>query len=653
MPPPGGLLVVTAAPPAVREPADLVRIAGAADLIELRFDLFAAENPDLDVAAWIAASPRPVLATVRSRSQGGAFSGPPERAAGLLSEAARAGAAWIDVEARVAEHLGDLPEGTRRVASEHGPMDLDEGPQVPRGYDLVKLARPIDGPEAFRNLQGEAAQIPAGAFVVPYGRLAATRPLFAGGARPGLLFGSAAVGAAAAPGQPPLDVLLEELRAGEVSERAALYGLVGDPPGHSPSPALHNAVFRARDIDALYVPLAGLTLDEALGLPVDGLSVTHPHKQRAYELSDVLDETARAVGAVNTLVKRDDGWWGGNTDATGLRAVLPQAVEGAAAFVYGAGGYARAAVWALLERGYDVRLGARHDLRGEITAATCGVRFGGTHFERQAADAVVVNATPAGADGAEVAAFAGASLADLLVLDAPYRDGEQVTALVAQARSDGAREVVDGRALLAAQARDQAIAFGASAADVALDEVFRAALAPPPNLILLGTRGAGKTTVGRQVARHLGRPFVDLDAEVERATGRSPADWIQQDGWEAFRDVESDALERSLARRGILLATGGGVVEREVNRTRLAEGGICLHLAAAPETAAQRVDASSTRRPRLPGASDALDEARRLLERRSPWWEALAVHTVDANNELDPVVAEVVRRWCEHRTTSA
>lgn len=649
--PAGGLYVVTAAPPAVRVPADLETIAGAADVIELRLDLLASEDAGFDVGAWIAAAPRPVLATLRSRSQGGQFTGTPAEAAERLEAAAAAGAAWIDVEGRVAPHLGELPAGTRRVASEHGAAPLDEDPWVPAGFDFVKLARPIDGAQAYSTLLGEAAQLPAGAFVVPYGRLATTRTLFVGPERPGFLFGSAREDAAAAPGQPPLTALLEEQRAGEVSPRAALYGLVGDPPGRSPSPALHNAVFRARNLDALYVPLPGFSLREALGLPVEGLSVTQPYKTQAFELADVLDPIARAVGAVNTLVRRAEGWWGGNTDATGIHAVLPTAAPDARAFVYGAGGYARAAVWALRERGYVVRLGARHDLRGEIAASACGVAYGGTRHERLPGDAVVVNATPAGADGASLEAFDAGALAGLVVLDAPYRDAAEATGFVQQAEQDGAAQVVDGRALLAAQACDQARAFGAGE-DVDVVGAMALALTPPPTLILLGTRGAGKTSVGRVVARRRGRPFVDLDEEIERVSGRPPAAWIEAEGWAAFRRIESTVLERVLQRHGIVLATGGGVVEDPSNRASLAAHGICVHLAVSAAEAARRVARSSVRRPRIEGAVDVDDEARLLLERRTPLYTELAKHTLDANNALDAVVAGVLAQWPEQQPAS-
>jgi shikimate 5-dehydrogenase/shikimate kinase len=645
---PGPLHVVTAAPPAVFVPRDLAALPAVADLVELRLDLLPG---DVEVETWVAASPRPVLATVRSRAQGGAFRGPPREAAALLVRAARAGAAWLDVEASAAPLLGTLPEGTRLLASQHGseggaPAWARERADV----HGIKLARPVRAPRALVAALAEARAAPPGTFVVPYERAAEVRSVTLGAT--GLLFGSADAASAAAPGQPRLQDLLDEMRAGEVSTHAALYGLVGAPPSRSPSPALHNAVFRAAGRDALYVPLAGFELEEALGLPLAGMSVTMPAKATAARYADRLGPRAAATGVANTLVRAPEGWLGLNTDAEALVTCLSEARPGATAFVLGAGGYARAATWALRERGYGVRVGARTEARAVRLAQAFDVAPAGLPYERRPSDAVVVNATPAGADGREAAAFVGASLRGLEVLDAPYARAGASTGLVAQARADGAARVVDGRTLLAAQAAGQARAFAApQGAPEGLERILALALDPPADLVLLGTRGAGKTTVGRLVARALGRPFVDLDEDVARVTGRSAAAWIRAEGWARFRDLEADLLRRALGRRGAVLAPGGGVVEHEAARDALAAAPCTVWLDVPPEVAAARLAADAGDRPRVEGAADVAEEARLLVARRTPHWRALARHVARAEGEPHAVAADVAAWWCEHQPT--
>ena len=180
---------------------------------------------------------------------------------------------------------------------------------------------------------------------------------------------------------------------------------------HSRSPAIHNAAFRALGLDWVYlafevapgrVPdaLAGV---RALGLR--GLSVTLPHKEDTAAAVDELSATAAALGAANTVVVGPDGRLRGeNTDAAGFLAALADAgveVDGRSCLVRGAGGAARAVVWALAGAGAKevVVVPGRDRRRAEATAALAGAvgRVGAA--EEVAGAAIVVNATPLGLDG--------------------------------------------------------------------------------------------------------------------------------------------------------------------------------------------------------------------------------------------------------------
>lgn len=606
-----------------------------------------------------------MLATVRSRAQGGLWRHGPAAAAELLGAFGAAGAAWLDVEREVAEHLGAVGEGVSLLASAHGGEEVDVAWAVDDGrFARVKLARPCDDARSFLRLLAEARAAPAHQFCVPYGKLAATRTLFAHGRA--LLFGAASADAPAAPGQPTLDLLLAELRAGEVTLDADLYGLVGNPPARSPSPALHNAWFRAAGHDALYVPLPGVPLDEAMGLPFEGFSITTPFKQAAYPMADEHDEHAQATGVANTLVRDGGGWYAENTDVNALRGALLGASMRAkaeertgAVFIYGAGGYARAAIVAAREEDLHVRVAARRERAAIDLAASFDVVFaGGDRYERQPDDVAVVNTTPAGADGGPVEAFADADLAGLDVLDAPYAADSARTGLVAQAEKQGARHVVDGRGLLVTQGFLQNMTFGVAARqeqeaepDGPTDLDRKAAvLLDPPTLVLVGPRGAGKSTIGRAVARGAGRPFVDTDDEVARITGRTPGRWIAEDGWEAFRAAEHAALERALARAGVVVATGGGCVEEETSRALLDAAPCVLFLDVPPEVAAVRMRDDDVERPPRPGASDPHDEARQADADRRPHWDAVSAGRVDAARRVEDVARDVTTWWREQDT---
>ena len=141
---------------------------------------------------------------------------------------------------------------------------------------------------------------------------------------------------------------------------SALAGVLGFPVGHSRSPAMMNAAFRELGLDWRYLrlPLPPERFEQAVralpGSGYRGANVTIPHKVAAHDLADELSDSARAIGAVNTLTFADGGGIAGdNTDAGGLLDAIGEPVSGTA-LVLGAGGAARAAAWALAQAGAEV-----------------------------------------------------------------------------------------------------------------------------------------------------------------------------------------------------------------------------------------------------------------------------------------------------------
>ena len=151
------------------------------------------------------------------------------------------------------------------------------------------------------------------------------------------------------------------------SGRTTVFAVIGSPVEHSLSPAMQNAAFAAVGFDGTYValPVAAAELEAAVqgarALGFGGLNVTVPHKEAVVPLCVQLDDVAAQVGAVNVLARHARGWAGFNTDAPAVRGLLTDAGIGprSRALVLGAGGAARAAVWALLAMGANVRLAAR------------------------------------------------------------------------------------------------------------------------------------------------------------------------------------------------------------------------------------------------------------------------------------------------------
>ena len=239
-------------------------------------------------------------------------------------------------------------------------------------------------------------------------------------------------------------------------------GVLGFPVGHSRSPAMMNAAFAELGLDWRYLalPVPPERFEETVrALPASGYraaNVTIPHKLAALEVADELSDAARAIGAVNTLTLDEErGIAGDNTDAAGLLDALGEPPP-ATALVLGAGGAARAAIWALAEAGAKVTVWNRTPARAKALAAELGVEAA----ERPGPAELLVNATSVGLRPDD--SLAGLPLVDArVVVELVY--GDAPTPLARWAEERGAR-LVDGLEVLVRQgARSLALWTGREA----------------------------------------------------------------------------------------------------------------------------------------------------------------------------------------------
>jgi len=165
------------------------------------------------------------------------------------------------------------------------------------------------------------------------------------------------------------------------------------------------------------------------------------------------------------------------------------------------------------------------------------------------------------------------------------------------------------------------------------------------SIIFVGLPGSGKTTIGRQLARRLGLPFVDSDHVIEERLGCSIREFFAREGEDSFRDVEQKVLDDlSLAHQGVL-ATGGGSVLREVNRRHLHERGHVVYLRSTPEDVFRRVR-HDTGRPLLQ-VDDPLGRLRALYEARDPLYRETAHHVIDTGRPSVSTLVNTVMRQLE------
>jgi shikimate kinase len=162
------------------------------------------------------------------------------------------------------------------------------------------------------------------------------------------------------------------------------------------------------------------------------------------------------------------------------------------------------------------------------------------------------------------------------------------------------------------------------------------------SVFLIGPMGSGKTAVGRSLARRLGLPFADSDAEVESRTGVNIAYIFEREGEEGFRIRERDAIDALTQASGIVLATGGGAVLLAENRERLAARGIVVFLDTTIEQQLERTR-RSRHRPLLAGA-DRREKLEELAKVRDPLYRSIAAITIQTDGRAPVAVAGEIAR---------
>ena len=432
-----------------------------------------------------------VLATCRRHQNHGRFNGSIEEEFRILSAAIAAGARAVDVEIESAENAlarMDLLSEARVVVSYHnfeGTPALDPVMRrlfkVPAAaYKVVTTARkPSDNLKVLALLKTHC-KMPLVVLAMSEAGFS-TRVLCTvlGGA---YTYASPTTAEGTAAGQVSSRILHNLYHIEKPWKSCKIYGVIADPVRHSISPAVHNRALQARRIEAIYLPflVGALQLKDffslAENLPLQGFSVTIPHKQRIIRYLDTLDPLSRRIGAVNTVWRKARKWRGTNTDIDGVRIPLEQRLRlsKATVLVAGNGGAARAAAFALSDAGAKISITGRNPDRIRALAKACG---GEAVMPDQLANArfdVLVHATPLGMWPHADECFFEGTIPAQIVFDLVYNPAE--TVLLRRAAEQGC-EVIPGVEMFIEQAARQFEIFtGESAPRLVMERAAREAL---------------------------------------------------------------------------------------------------------------------------------------------------------------------------------
>lgn len=345
------------------------------------------------------------------------------------------------------------------------------------------------------------------------------------------------------------------------------YGLIGEHLSHSFSPVIHGMLadykyelreIAPEDTDAFFRKADFI-----------GINVTIPYKQTVIPYLDFIDEGARAIGAVNTVVKRDGRLYGYNTDFYGMTMLFAHAgvdPKGKKAAILGSGATSKtaAAVLASLGAGEILRV-SRSGNDGALTY--------GELTEKHSDTEIIVNTTPVGMYpdiyglSLDISAFPALSG----VIDAVYNPLR--TPLVSDALARGIKAEGGLYMLVAQGVRASEIFLDKEYPGGTLDRIYGNILRRKENIVLIGMPASGKTTVGRLLKNRLGRELLDTDSLIEEKTGMKIPEIFEKYGEAEFRRLETEVIKEVSRGNSCIIATGGGAILREENVRALKQNG--------------------------------------------------------------------------------
>ena len=410
------------------------------------------------------------------------------------------------------------------------------------------------------------------------------------------------------------------------------YGLIGEHLTHSYSCEIH-AQIADYEYELHEIPPSGLG-EFLTKREFNAINVTIPYKQDVIPYLDEISETAKRIGAVNTIVNRNGKLFGDNTDFPGMLALAKHInvdVKGKKVLILGTGGASKTghalAEYMGAESVYYV---SRSGKNGSITYEQAVSE----HSDAQ----VIINATPVGMfpkqGGSPIDISAFPKLEG--VLDAIYNPLRTNLILDAQEKGIPAE---GGLYMLSAQAVYAAAVFQDIPPDESLvDKAFNSVKNDKQNIVLIGMPSSGKTTVGRILAEKSGKELADTDEYIVKKIGMPISDFFAKFGEAEFRKIEKETAASLSAMGGKVIATGGGAVLDPENVRALKHNGVLVFLDRRPENLIATDD-----RP-LASRRSAIEKL--YAERYDIYCAAAEVH-IDANTtpeaEADAILKELTK----------
>ncbi|MBO7149790.1 MAG: AAA family ATPase [Clostridia bacterium] len=403
------------------------------------------------------------------------------------------------------------------------------------------------------------------------------------------------------------------------------YCLIGKSLKHSFSPQIHAYL---GDYDYSLVEVAKENLQSFVeDKEYAGYNVTIPYKKDIIEYLDDVQDVAKEIGAVNTVVNKNGKLIGYNTDFYGIVYSLERAgisLTNKKVMILGSGGTSGTAT-----------VVAKHGEAREIVIVSRSGENNYQNYHLHKDTEVIINTTPVGTYPNNYESLVDLDKFEHLegVLDVIYNP--MLTKLLVQAKKKGIK-YSNGLPMLVAQAKQSAAYYFDKPID---DEKIEIAInsfeRKNQNVVLIGMSGCGKTTIGKLVAEKLNREFIDTDLEIVKKDGRDIPTIFKESGEEYFRDLERQVLSEVGVLSSKVIATGGGIVENGENYFPLKQNGKIFYL----QRQIQDLDRSG--RPLV----SSVTAVKKLFERRRQKYLDFADVLIDNNKELQNTVGEIIKHY--------
>jgi len=443
-------------------------------------------------------------------------------------------------------------------------------------------------------------------------------------------------------------------------------GIFGNPIKHTLSPVIHDTISRELMVDERYIPFhitdgLGKAVKMAYKDSILGLNITVPYKQDVMEHLVDIDKAAKAIGAVNTLVRVDGGYKGYNTDMPGLaKAIFSEGIDlnDSKVIMLGAGGAARAVAYMCLNYGASqVYIVNRTYNNAKKIADDMNAEFGKVVIIPMAAASykdipmdkyIFIQCTSVGLhEGDGLPIIDDENFYDMAEYGVDLIYNPAKTPFLELLDKKGKKTINGLKMLLYQGIMAYELWNEVSVNEELIEKVYKALCHAiygqqqdesqsvkednKNNIVLIGYMGAGKTAVGEALAKSYGYEFLDTDNYIVNKEGMSINDIFATKGEEYFRDLETKVVqELKNSLKNTVISTGGGLPIREENRKYLKDLGKVVYLKASPDTTYKRVS-GNTERPLLAG-DNMYDKICTMLKDRMPKYENASDIIIDTDN---------------------